>query len=181
MLILDRHHTLAICVDIQERLLPHIHGNQELTRRAATLIRGLRVLDVPIVVTEQYTKGLGTTVPEIATALGIYEPIEKMTFSCCGNPDVEAAVLGNNRHHVIVFGIEAHVCVQQTVLDLLSQGQKVVVIQDCVSSRSENDARVAIERMRHAGAVISTMESVLFELLRTSGTQEFKSISALVK
>ncbi len=180
-MLLDRHHTLALCVDIQERLLPHIHGHEELVRRSAILIKGLRVLNVPIVVTEQYTKGLGTTVPEIAAALGTYEPIEKMSFSCCGNPDVEAAVLGNNRHQIIVFGIEAHVCVQQTVLDLIAQGQKVVVLDDCVSSRSANDARVALERMRDAGAVISTMEAVLFELLRVSGTQEFKSISALVK
>ncbi len=180
-MILDRHHSLALCVDIQERLLPHIHEYQELIRRSAILIRGLRVLNVPIVVTEQYTKGLGTTVPEITEALGSYEPIEKMSFSCCGNPDVEAVVLVNSRHQILVFGIEAHVCVQQTVLDLLAQGQKVVVVDDCVSSRSANDRRVAIERMRNAGAVISTMESVLFELLRVSGTQEFKSISALVK
>lgn len=180
-MILDRHHTLALCVDIQERLLPHIHGHEELVRRSATLIKGLRILDVPIIVTEQYTKGLGTTVPEISAALGTYQPIEKMSFSCCGNPDVEAAVLSSKRHQIIVFGIEAHVCVQQTVLDVLMQGHKVVVIDDCVSSRSANDARVAIERMRQAGAVISTMESVLFELLRVSGTQEFKSISALVK
>ncbi len=180
-MILDQRHTLALCVDIQERLLPHIHGHQDLIRRSAILIQGLRVLDVPIVVTEQYTKGLGTTVPEIAAALGEYQPFEKTTFSCCGNPDVEAVILGGKRHQVLVFGIEAHVCVQQTVLDLLAQGQKVVVVEDCVSSRSANDARVAIERMRSAGAVISTMESVLFELLRVSGTQEFKSISALVK
>lgn len=180
-MIIDRQHTIALCVDIQERLLPHIHGHQELIRRSAILIKGLRVLDVPIVVTEQYTKGLGATVPEIAAALGEYRPFEKMTFSCCGNPDVEAVILGGKRHQVLVFGIETHVCVQQTVLDLLMQGQKVVVVEDCVSSRSANDARVAIERMRSAGAVISTMESVLFELLRISGTQEFKSISALVK
>lgn len=180
-MILDRHHTLALCVDIQERLLPHIHGHEELIRRTAILIKGLRVVNVPIVVTEQYTKGLGTTVPEISEALGSYEPIEKMSFSCCGNPDVEAAVLVNSRHQIIVFGIEAHVCVQQTVLDLIAQGQKVVVVDDCVSSRSANDRRIALERMRDAGAVISTMESVLFELLRVSGTQEFKSISALVK
>ena len=90
-------------------------------------------------------------------------------------------MLGSQRHQIIVFGIEAHVCVQQTVLDLLAQGQKVVVLDDCVSSRSANDARVALQRMRDAGATISTMESVLFELLRVSGTQEFKSISALVK
>lgn len=178
---LDRHHTLALCVDIQERLLPHIHGYEELVRRTAILVKGLRVLNVPIVVTEQYTKGLGTTVPVISDALGSYEPIEKMSFSCCGNPDVEATVLGTGRHQIIVFGIEAHVCVQQTVHDLLAQGRKVVVLNDCVSSRSANDARVALERMRDAGAVISTMESVLFELLRVSGTQEFKSISALVK
>lgn len=180
-MILDAKHTQAICVDIQERLFPHIHGHDELARRCAILIRGLRLLDVPIVVTEQYVKGLGTTIESIREALGAYQPIEKITFSCCGAPEVEARILSGHRHHVILFGIETHVCVQQTALDLLSQGQTVIVIEDCVSSRNPNDKRIAIERMRQAGAVITTMESVLFEVLRQAGTDTFKQISALVK
>lgn len=178
---LDVKHTQAICVDIQERLFPHIHEHDELARRCAILIRGLRLLDLPVLVTEQYVKGLGPTIPSIQEALGEYTAIEKITFSCCGAPEVEARVLGGNRHRVILFGIETHVCVQQTALDLLGQGQTVVIIEDCVSSRSANDKRVAIERMREAGAVITTMESVLFELLKQAGTDTFKQISALVK
>jgi nicotinamidase-related amidase len=180
-MILDTKHTQAICVDIQERLFPHINEHDELARRCAILIRGLRVLDVPIMVTEQYVKGLGRTIPAIHDALGEYSPIEKITFSCCGAPEVEAHVLNGHRTNVLLFGIETHVCVQQTALDLLAQGRKVVIIEDCVSSRSANDKRVAIERMRQDGAVITTMESVLFELLRAAGTDTFKHISALVK
>ncbi len=180
-MILDVKHTQAICVDIQERLFPHIHEHDELARRCVILIQGLRLLNVPIIVTEQYVKGLGPTIPSISQALGEYNPIEKITFSCCGAPEVEAQVLGSNRRHVILFGIETHVCVQQTALDLLGQGRTVVIIEDCVSSRSPNDKRVAIERMRQAGAVITTTESVLFELLRQAGTETFKQISALVK
>jgi nicotinamidase-related amidase len=178
---LDIKHTQAICIDIQERLFPHINEHNELARKCAVLIRGLRVLDVPIMVTEQYVKGLGATIPVIHEALGDYSPIEKITFSCCGAPEVEAHVLNGHRTSVLLFGIETHVCVQQTALDLLAQGRKVVIIEDCVSSRSANDKRVAIERMRQAGAVITTMESVLFELLGQAGTEQFKQISALVK
>jgi len=178
---LDAHHSVAICVDIQERLFPHIHANEELLKRCDILIRGLRILGVPIIVTQQYTKGLGPTIAPIAEALGPFDPIEKMTFSACGNDDVEARVLGSARHHVILFGIETHVCVLQTGLDLISQGQKAIVVEDCVSSRSANDKRIAIERLRHAGAIITSSESILFELLRVAGTEQFKQISALVK
>lgn len=178
---LDAHHCMAICIDIQERLFPHIHAHEALAERADRLIRGLRVLGIPITVTEQYVKGLGPTIPVVREALGQHEPLEKMTFSCCGAPEIEAAVLGSRRHQIIVFGIETHVCVLQTVLDLLEQGQTVVVVEDCVSSRSANDKRVAIDRMRQQGAIITTMESILFELLRVAGTDTFKAISAIVK
>jgi nicotinamidase-related amidase len=178
---LDTNHAVAICVDIQERLFPHIHENEALVRRCEILIKGLRVLNVPIIVTQQYTKGLGPTIAPIATALGEFEPIEKMTFSACGNDDVEARVLGSARHQVILFGIETHVCVLQTGLDLIAQGQKAIIVEDCVSSRSADDKRIAIERLRHAGAIITSSESILFELLRVAGTEQFKSISALVK
>lgn len=178
---LETNHAVAICVDIQERLFPHIDGHEALAQRCSILIKGLQVIGVPIIVTQQYTKGLGPTIAPIAEALGSFDPIEKMTFSCCGNDAVEAVVLGAARHHVILFGIETHVCVLQTVLDLISQGQRTYVVEDCVSSRSPNDKRIAIERMRQAGAVITTSESILFELLRVSGTDEFKKVSALVK
>jgi nicotinamidase-related amidase len=178
---LDAHHCMALCVDIQERLFPHIHDHDALADRCSRLIRGLQVLNVPITVTEQYVKGLGPTIESVREALGEHEPLEKMTFSCCGVQAIEVAVLGSRRHQIIVFGIETHVCVLQTVLDLLEQGQTVVVVEDCVSSRSANDKRVAIDRMRQQGAIITTMESLLFELLRVAGTDTFKGISAIVK
>lgn len=178
---LEVRHCMALCVDLQERLFPHIHEHDALADRCIRLIKGLRVLDVPITVTEQYVKGLGSTIPSIREALGEHEAIEKITFSCCGASAVEATVLGARRHQVIVFGIETHVCVLQTVLDLLAQGQTVVVVEDCVSSRSANDKKVAIERMRQHGAIITTMESILFELLRAAGSDTFKAISAIVK
>lgn len=171
----------AICIDIQERLFPHIHEHDELARRCGILIRGLDLLGVPIHVTEQYPSGLGRTITPIQDALGTYEPIEKTTFSCFGAPDIVASVLSSDRHQHILFGIETHVCVQQTALDILAQGRTVVVVEDCVSSRNPNDKRIAIERMRQAGAIITTMESLLFELLVEAGSATFKTISGLVK
>lgn len=178
---LEVRHVQALCIDIQERLFPHIDQHDELADRCRRLIQGFRVLDVPITVTEQYVKGLGPTISVIQEALGEYQAHEKMSFSCCGVHAVEAAILGAGRNQVVLFGIETHVCVLQTALDLLSQGRTVIVVEDAVSSRSANDKRVAIERMRHHGAIITTVESVLFELLGTSGTDTFKAISALVK
>ncbi|MBM4179408.1 MAG: hydrolase [Ignavibacteria bacterium] len=180
-MLLEAKQTQAICIDIQERLFPHIHEYNELARRSAILIRGLQLLEVPIHVTEQYVKGLGETIPSIREALDEYDAIEKITFSCCGSTDIEANILGSSRHHVLLFGIETHVCVLQTALDLIELGRTVIVVEDCVSSRSANDKRIAIERMRQHGAVITTMESILFEFLREAGTETFKKISALVK
>ena len=176
-----REHSLGVVVDIQERLFPHIHEHDALAQRCAMLIQGLQILDVPLIVTQQYTKGLGPTIPLIVEALGTYTPLEKLSFSIVGNPDVEARILSAHGHHVIVFGIETHVCVLQSVLDILAQGRQAIVVEDCVSSRRPHDKHVAIERMRSAGAVITTAESLLFELLEEAGTDTFKQISALVK
>jgi nicotinamidase-related amidase len=178
---IERQHATAIVVDIQERLFPHIHEHEALAQRCAMFIKGLRTLKIPIVVTQQYTKGLGPTIPAIADALGEFEPMEKRAFSATTINDVEAIVLGTRGHQIILLGIETHVCIQQTALDILAQGRGVVVIEDCVSSRNANDKRIAIERMRSAGAVITTAESMLFEILETSESEAFKQISALVK
>jgi len=178
---LEIHNSVAICVDVQERLFPLVYQHDEVEQRIILLIKGLAILGVPIVVTQQYTKGLGPTIPNVAAAIGPFDPIEKITFSCCGNDDVEAVVLGGARHCFVLFGIETHVCVLQTALDLIAQGQKVIVVEDCVSSRIQNDKHIAIERLRHSGAVITTAESLLFEFLGKAGTDTFKAISTLVK
>jgi nicotinamidase-related amidase len=178
---IKKENTIGVVIDIQSRLYPIIQGNEEITRNNRILIRGLQVLNIPIVVTQQYTKGLGETIPEIAEVLGEYEHIEKMAFSCCDEPRFNEDLALASKMYVIVTGIEAHVCVMQTVNDLIRQGYIPVVVEDCIGSRKPNDKQMAVERMRQAGAIITTYESILFELLKYSGTPKFKEISKLVK
>jgi nicotinamidase-related amidase len=178
---IDRANTAATIIDVQERLYPIIHDNELMTRNIVTLIKGLKALDVPILITQQYTKGLGTTIAPIKEALGNHEHIEKMSFSCCGDDGFIDEFERLGRKNIILMGIESHVCVLQTALDLLDKGYTPILIEDCVSSRKPNDKKIAVKRMRSEGAVISTCESILFELTVVSGTEQFKAISKLVK
>lgn len=177
---IQRSSCTAVIIDIQERLLPHIDEHDRMLANVTRLIAGFQAMNIPMVVTEQYTKGLGMTVPVIRTELDeAYQPLEKMSFSCLDDEAIAARL--NNGHTLIIAGIEAHVCVQQTVLDALDQGRNVVVVEDCISSRDERDRDTAIARMRQAGAIITSYEAILFELCRVSGTPEFKTISSIVK
>ena len=176
-----KEHSAGMIMDIQEKLFPHIHEHERLADKTEILIRGLKILDIPLMVTEQYTKGLGFTIPAIKACLGPERPYEKMSFSCCDDPEILLQVNNLDRKNMIIAGIEAHVCVLQTAVDLLENGFLPVVVEDCVSSRKPGDKAVAIERMRQEGAVITTCESVLFELARVSGNDPFRAISALVK
>lgn len=178
---IKKENSIGVVVDIQTRLYPLIHEHETLTRNNTILIKGLRALKMPIVVTQQYTQGLGPTIPEIEDALGEYKHIEKTAFSCCGEPHFNEELARSAKMHVIVCGIETHVCVMQTVIDLIGQGYIPIVVEDCVGSRKPNDKVMAVERMRQAGAIITTYESILFELLKYSGTDEFREISRLVK
>jgi nicotinamidase-related amidase len=172
---------IGVLIDVQEKLAPHIHGIEAVVSRQQVLIKGMQVLGVPLLVTEQYTKGLGATLPQLQENLSHYRPMEKMAFSCLDDPVFEEALKESGRKAVILSGIETHVCVLQTVLDLLEDGYQPVVIEDCVSSRKESDKLIALSRMEKEGAVISSVESILFELCRISGTETFKQISRLVK
>ncbi len=178
---INREKSVGLLIDIQGKLFPHMDQNEALLKKCTTLIEGLKVLEVPLVVTEQYPKGLGSTVAEIASLLAEDPLVEKITFSCCDEPALLQAVPIQNRKTIIICGIEAHVCVMQTVIDFLAAGYTAVVVEDCISSRNPNDKQIAIDRMRAEGAVITTCESILFELVRIAGTAEFKSISRLVK
>ena len=171
----------GLVIDIQERLFPVMHQRDELLHRVQILLEGLKILNIPMLVTEQYPKGLGVTLAPLTKALDQPDIIEKLSFSCCGEPDFILALENLGKSHVIICGIEAHVCVLQTVLDLVEKGYKPVVLADCISSRNPDDQAVAIERMHSEGAVITTSESLLFELTVEAGTQQFKSISRLVK
>jgi len=178
---IKKDNTIGVVIEIQARLFPFIHEHEQLARNNRILLQGLLALDIPMVITQQYTKGLGETIPEIAEVFGSYKHIEKTSFSCCDEPRFNEDLALAAKRHVVVTGIEAHVCVMQTVNDLVRQGYTPVVVEDCIGSRKPNDKNIAVARMRQSGAIITTYESILFELLRYSGTDEFREISRLVK
>lgn len=171
--------TTCIIVDYQEKILPTIAKKEELIETSVKLLKGLNILGVPMHITGQYTKGLGLNIPKICEAAGTEEYTDKLVFSCAQVKEVQEAIKG--KKNVIVCGIEAHVCVLQTVIDLIEMGYQPVVVEDCVSSRNLNDKKIAMKRMQAEGAIITTYESLLFELLGKAGTDTFKQISKLVK
>ena len=171
----------GLVVDLQERLFPVIHQCDKLLERVLILLEGLKAMDIPILVTEQYPKGLGATLPQVTELLEPSGTIEKISFSCCGEPFFLSALEQLDKKRVIICGIEAHVCVLQTVIDLIAKGTTPVVVADCISSRNPEDKKVALKRMRTEGALITTSESILFELAGEAGTPLFKHISRLVK
>ena len=178
--LLSRQESKLLIVDVQEKLVPKIVALERLLGNCRMLIQGARILDVPVYATEQYPKGLGGIVPQLAELLE--KPAQKLRFSCAETLDWGvAAEQADNRFQVVVAGMEAHVCVLQTVFDLLGNGFQVYVPADAVSSRSELDWKIALDRMAAGGATIVTTESVLFEWCEVSGTPEFKQISQLIK
>jgi len=181
---LDPNSAVLVVIDVQERLMPVIHRGDEVVKNIARLVRGTAVLGVPVLVTEQYVRGLGATVAPVREALeerGSYDPIEKSCFSARGCEDFVARLNALERRQVIVAGVETHVCVYQTVEDFLSAGFEVTLAADALSSRTETNRQIALDRMQADGAFLSSTEMSLFELLRVSGTDEFRAISKLVK
>src|SRR4051812_13594450 len=170
-----------VVVDVQERLLPAIFERERVVQNTIRLISGAQVLHVPLFVTEQYRKGLGGTLPEVSAAVKEFAPMEKLAFSACGAAGFTKALKASKVSHAILCGIETHVCVLQTCLDLLASGTKVFVAADAVSSRTLENHCFGLERMRNAGAIIASTEMLLFELLEKAGTTEFKEILSLVK
>ncbi len=170
-----------LVVDIQERLLPAIHEKERLLQNALRLAKGATLFGLPVFVTEQYRKGLGPTTAELAAAIPGFAPIEKLAFSACGAEGLIKSIRARGVTDLVVCGIEAHVCVCQTCLDLLQQGFRTFVVGDAISSRTPDNHRLAIDRLHDAGVTIVSTEMVLFELLERAGTEEFKQVLALVK
>ena len=139
------------------------------------------MLNIPIVLTEQYQKGLGPTVAEIKEQLPSYQPIEKLTFNCCEEPNFLNKIKKLNKKTIILTGMEAHICVLQTCIGLLNERYNVHLVRDAVCSRAKENRKTAIEFMRDAGAVVTCTETVLFQLLKVAGTEEFKTISKRIK
>jgi nicotinamidase-related amidase len=168
-----------LVVDVQERLLPAILDRDRLLANVLRLVHAAGILDIPASATEQYPRGLGPTVPELAKLFP--DRPAKLSFHCCGAPGVVEWLAGTGARHVNLVGIEAHVCVAQTALELLRLGYRVQVPVDAVGSRHRLDAEVALRRLERAGAVVSTAEAVLFEWTEGADHPRFKEISAIVK
>ena len=178
---LTPENTIAVCVDYQERLMPAICDGEEVLKRTEILVKGLLVLNVPIIVTQQYTKGLGKTVEPVHSALGEYEPFEKMTFGGYETETIRTELDGYGRKNVLVFGTETHICVLQTALGLKHAGYQVMMVDDCCGSRKPTDKESGLRRAMCEGICVSCSETVLFELTAIAGTDAFKAISKLVK
>jgi len=180
---LEAEQCALIVVDMQEKLLPPIWQKEQLVKNAQLLIRLAGILKIPAIVTTQYSRGLGNTVPEIASLLPESAPIDKVMFSCFGS-DVFCSLvkrLPGQRTTVLLCGMETHICVTQSALDALREGYVVHVASDAVSSRTEWNWHVGLDRMRAAGAVISSTEMIIYELLRSSGAPAFKQLLPYLK
>jgi isochorismate hydrolase len=173
--------SVGLVIDIQERLLPVMTNKDQLVKNCRMLVEGLQILGIQLLVTQQYTQGLGPTVTELASAIKDFQPIEKRDFSCCGQPEVMAGLERLNGRNVIICGIESHVCVLQTALDLKEAGFNPIIVMDAVSSRYPVNLELARERFRHEGIMMTSVESILFELTESSSAPEFREISKLVK
>ncbi len=178
---ITRQNTSALIIDIQERLFPVMWEKEKLLKNCQVFIRGMAQLGIPVNVTQQYTRGLGETIEGIKNVLPDFEYIEKREFSCCDEPAVIEKLNQQQAKNILICGIESHVCVLQTAIDLKENGFNPVVVMDGVSSRTPESIEIAKERFRYEGIMMTSVESVLFELTRTSAAPEFKDISKLVK
>ena len=178
---LEQDRALLLVVDVQERFRPHIDGWSAMVRHVDVLARGCRALDVPVIVTEQYPQGLGATIPELAEALEGVDPIEKRAFSSLGAPETVAQLEQYGRDQVVVCGIEAHVCVQQSVADILRSGREAHVALDAIASRTASSREIGVRRMRAAGMAPSGVELALFEMMQSADHPAFKEVSGLVR
>jgi nicotinamidase-related amidase len=180
--ILNIDHAAFLVIDVQEGFRSVIPDFAQVASSIAVFLQGAKILDVPVIVTEQYPKGLGKTAEEILIALDSdHAPLEKTAFSSCGAAGFVASLKELNIKQVIVAGIEAHICVNQTVHDLIDAGFQVHLLMDCISTRYEVNKQAAFAKMTASGAVPSTVEMALFELMRDAKHEHFKAIQALVK
>ena len=174
---IEREHTAALIVDFQERLVPAIADHEALMERVRILLRGLKALEIPMTVTQQYTKGLGMSVPEVWEASGETEYLDKISFSALEVAEPKI----HDKKYILVCGMEAHCCVLQTGIDRAGAGYVPVLVTDCIGSRRESDREMAIRRAEQEGAVLTSSEAILFELLKEAGTPLSKEILKIVK
>ena len=176
-----RDDSLLLIIDVQDHLFPVMNERERLLKNLLALIQGINVFNIPILVAEQYPQGLGHTIEDVQKLLPQTRAHEKITFSCCEDSLLFDAIKATGKKKILIAGIEAHVCVYQTAMDLLGLGYDVHLIADAVSSRSLNNKQIALTLMHDAGAKITSTETTLFEILRKAQGEEFKQISQIVK
>ncbi len=179
--VLNKEDAVLLIVDIQERLAAIMKEKDKVVKNCQHLIELAKMLEIPVVVTEQYPKGLGRTIPQLQTVIPDYKPIEKTAFNCCGEPAFVTEIKKLGKKQIIMTGMETHICVLQTTLGLLQEGFTVHVVQDAICSRTKENWKTGIAFMRDAGAAITCTETVLFQVLKVAGTEEFKKISQRIK
>ena len=173
--------TVLVVIDVQEKLMPAMYNRETVEAQTVKLCKGMDIFGVPKIVTTQYCKGLGPTIESVKEALGEHQEFDKFTFSAYKNEEFKAALEATGRKKVVIVGVETHVCVEQTALDLIEAGYDVALAADCVSSRTPDSIQTAFRCLEAAGVVITAGESVLFDMLESAKAPEFKAISATVK
>jgi len=181
---LTKENTAALFVDMQEKMIPIMSGKEEVVNRSAVLLEGLKVLGIPMVFLQQYPEGIGEIVPALKEKMGDLKPFNKMTFSAMGDVAIIAEFERLRRtgiKNVLVCGVESHICVLQSCIDLAAVGFQPVLVADCIDSRCPFNKKIAMKRAVQDGAYLTTLETALFELCVRSGTDEFRAISKLIK
>jgi len=179
--LLSREGGALVVIDLQEKLYPHVLGKEAMLKNIIKLASFCEKLKIPVLVTEQYPKGLGKTIDGLKVFLAGCMPFEKTSFSAFGCPDFEASLKKVGAKALFIVGIEAHVCVCQTTLDAIQKGYRVAIATDAISSRKAEDLRMGIEKMRTNGVIINTTEMVIFDILERAGTPEFREVAPLLK
>lgn len=178
---LDRENTLLLIIDVQGKLATLMQDTEAYLANLKIMIQGAKILGLPILWAEQIPEKLGATLPEIAALLENQEPIAKRSFSCLGNEQLHQALADCGRKQILITGIETHICVYQTVADLTRQGKEVHIVTDAVASRTDANKQLGLNKMVDAGALLTSTETCLFELMKVAGTDEFRQIARLVK
>ncbi len=178
---LEKNRVALVVIDLQERFRDIIHGMAAVATASDRLIRFCQHLEIPIVVTEHYPRGLGVTFPELRRLFDPFKPVEKISFSCCGNGEFNNTIDQLKRDQIILCGIESHVCVYQTAFDLLNKGKQVAIAVDAISSRSAANREVGLQRMATLGTHNMCVEMIMFEILRRAKTDDFKLVANILR
>lgn len=168
-------------VDVQEKLFPYVENKEELLKNIQLLLKFANIMKIPVLVTEHYPKGLGRTIEEVRSLVPDFRPIQKTSFSCCGNDEFVSALGKYDSRQLVVFGIESHICIAQTALDAKAMGYDVHVVTDAISSRTDMNKGIGTEKMRQFGVIMSSTETVLYEIMESKDIKEFKEILPLLK